>query len=52
MPKSLLPSFIKRMESVEKKLIEVQTDQKWFKWIIISAAGLGFIEKVFGWIVK
>lgn len=59
MPQNLIPGFIKRLVAIEssvidvnKHIVQVQTDVKWLKWIIVGAAGLGFLEKIFGWLVK
>lgn len=52
MPSHLLPKFIKRLDDVEKSIVAMQVEQKWFKWILVGAAGMGLLEKIFGWIVK
>lgn len=52
MPNKLPKELTEWMAGVDKKFVEIKTDQKWFKWIIVGAAGLGFLEKIFGWIAK
>jgi hypothetical protein len=43
-------TFLHRIGNVEDTLIELKTDMVWTKRIIIGAAGLGFLEKLIGWV--
>lgn len=52
MPNHFLPKFTRKIEDIEKSIVELRTDAKWLKWIIMGAAGLGFIEKLIGWVFK
>jgi hypothetical protein len=59
MSQNLLPGVVKRLKVVEDTvrdvngtIVELRVDIKWIKWIIMGAAGLGFVEKIFGWLIK
>jgi hypothetical protein len=66
MPTHKLGEFIRRLEAMEKKLdahleesvdihkklAKLDTNQVWLMKIICGAAGLGFLEKIIGWIVR
>lgn len=51
-PNRLYTVLVKRMDDLEKEVIKGNNDVKWLKYIIMGAAGLGFVEKIFGWILK
>jgi hypothetical protein len=52
MPSDTVRELLKQVKSLELKLTEQSTDIVWIKRIIVGAAGLGFVEKLLGWLVK
>jgi hypothetical protein len=40
----------KHITDLIKKIAVIQNDIVWLKRIIIGAAGLGFLEKIIGWV--
>lgn len=52
MPNANLKELNKRLHTLESYATEIRVELRWLKWIIVGAAGLGFLEKIFGWLVK
>ena len=47
-----MKKVLARLDALERKLIKLDVNQTWLMRILIGAAGLGFIEKCVGWIMR
>jgi hypothetical protein len=45
-----MKKVLDEISKLKQELVAIKTDQKWFKWILCGAAGLGFLEKCIGWL--
>lgn len=50
MPSKALIEVRKDVATLKESMSAIAVEIKWLRWIICGAAGLGFLEKLLGWI--
>ena len=51
MPSNAIKEVRKDVAILKESLGVIANEIKWLKWIICGAAGMGFLEKLLGWMV-
>lgn len=52
MPNDAVRRLQKELQELKDTIKGISTDIDWLKKIIIAAAGIGLVEKLFGWLMR